>query len=272
MSLNAKVLVDNNGMEATPGEWGLSIYIVYNGKKILLDAGASDLFLANADAFGIDISQVEYAVLSHAHYDHSLGMKGFFNSNEKAKFYVRGENIENCYAKKFFLKKYIGVPRKITAEFPDRFEHVKGDYKLCDGVTLVPHKIAGLSEQGKRECMYVKEGHRFVPDCFAHEQSLVFNTDKGLVIFNSCSHGGAANIIKEGAMTFPDKHVYGIVGGFHLFNKSEGEIRELAHQIKNTKIEYVCTGHCTKNRAYKILQEELGDKLHQLSVGMEMEF
>ena len=72
--------------------------------------------------------------------------------------------------------------------------------------------------------------------------------------------------------TFKDKKVYGLVGGFHLFNKTEQEVRDLAHKIKETNIEYICTGHCTKEAAYNILKEELGDKLHQLHVGLEMKF
>ena len=120
--------------------------------------------------------------------------------------------------------------------------------------------------------MYQKTSRGYVFDDFSHEQSLVIDTDKGLVIFNSCSHGGASNIINEVQNTFKDKKVYGLVGGFHLFNKTEQEVRDLAHKIKETNIEYICTGHCTKEAAYNILNEELGDKLHQLHVGLEMNF
>ena len=63
-----------------------------------------------------------------------------------------------------------------------------------------------------------------------------------------------------------------LIGGFHLYNKSEDEIRALAGKIKETGIAYVCTGHCTKDKAYGILKEELGDILHQLHVGLVMEF
>ena len=111
-----------------------------------------------------------------------------------------------------------------------------------------------------------------VPDDFSHEQSLVLDTDKGLVIINSCSHGGAANIINEIKETFPDKHIHALIGGFHLFNKTDEEIREVASRIKETGIDYVCTGHCTKNRAFGILKEELGDKIDMMKVGFEMEF
>ena len=98
------------------------------------------------------------------------------------------------------------------------------------------------------------------------------DTDKGLVILNSCSHGGAANIINEIKTTFPDKNVYGLIGGFHLFNKTEEEIREVAGRIRETGIKYVCTGHCTKDRAFGILKDELGDMVNQMNVGYQMTF
>ena len=61
----------------------------------------------------------------------------------------------------------------------DRIEFATGDYRLCDGVYLIPHKTPGLQKIGKREMMYLKTPQGFVPDNFSHEQSLVLDTDKG---------------------------------------------------------------------------------------------
>ena len=52
----------------------------------------------------------------------------------------------------------------------------------------------------------------------------------------------------------------------------KGMMRELAKEIQQTGIAYVCTGHCTKERAYQVLRRELGEKLHLLQVGLVMEF
>ena len=98
------------------------------------------------------------------------------------------------------------------------------DYEIIPGVYLIPHKTPNLKLIGKRERMYRREHHQWIYDNFSHEQSLVFRTEKGLVIFNSCCHGGVGNIIHEVAKTFPAERVYGIIGGFHLFNKSDEEI------------------------------------------------
>lgn len=270
--MKATVIVDNISNDSIKGEWGLSIYIEYAEKKILLDAGASGLFVENANKLNIPIEEVDYAVLSHAHYDHANGMRQFFKFNDRAKFYVRDACAENCYAKKWFFRKYIGMPRGMLKKNRERIVYVSGDYTITKGVNLIPHKTKGLDAIGRREMMYLKKKGSWVPDDFSHEQSLVFDTPNGLVIFNSCSHGGAANIINEVATTFPDKKVLALIGGFHIYNKTEGEVRILAEKIKETGIKYVYTGHCTGKKSYMILKDELGEMVQQLKVGLTMEF
>lgn len=270
--MRATVIVDNIENDGIKGEWGLCIYIEYNGKKILLDTGASGLFVENADKLGLSLKEVDYAVLSHAHYDHSDGMKDFFQINKKAKCYLREECQGNCYAKKWIFRKYIGIEKGILEKYQHRLIYVSGDYPLTDGVSLIPHKTPGLSEVGRREKMYRKDGKKWHPDDFSHEQSLVFDTPKGIVIFNSCSHGGADNIIREVMESFPEKKALALVGGFHLSNKSEAFVRNLAKGIKETGIMFVYTGHCTGKRAYEILREELGNRAVQLMTGLVMEF
>ena len=91
----AIVLSDNIADGDFQGEWGLSIYIEYNGKNFLLDTGASNLFVQNANKLGKSIKAVDYAILSHAHYDHSDSMATFFNLNNHAPFFLRKGCKEN---------------------------------------------------------------------------------------------------------------------------------------------------------------------------------
>lgn len=272
METKLTVIVDNLSNDALAGEWGLCILAEFRGKKILIDTGASTLFAENLQKLGFEISEIDYGILSHAHYDHANGIPYFLEHNAHAKFYLQEACGENCYHKRFLFSKYIGIPRNMLLKYADRIQKVSGVYELMEGAYLVSHKTPGLQKLGKREKMYQRMPHGWKADDFSHEQSLVLETEKGLVIINSCSHGGAANIIREIQDTFPEKPVYGLIGGFHLYNKTEQEIRELAGKIKDTGISFVCTGHCTKERAYGILKEELGDQLHQLRVGLEMRF
>ena len=154
--MRATVMVDNRKNDKLQGEWGLSIYIEYRGKKLLLDTGASDLFVTNARKLGIALEEIDLAVLSHAHYDHANGMRAFLEKNSKATFYLRESSAENCYSKMWFLHKYIGIPKNILSEYSDRIVFAKSDLQIGDGMYLIPHKTPGLEAIGKREKMYQK--------------------------------------------------------------------------------------------------------------------
>lgn len=270
--MRATVLVDNIGNELTKGEWGLSIFIENQDEKILLDMGATGLFAQNATKMGLELSEVDYGVLSHAHYDHANGMEYFFDGNKNAKVYLQYSCKERCFSKKWLFRKYIGIKKSILEKYSNRIVFVSGDFELNKGVYLISHKTKGLDKIGKLENMYIKTKGKFIPDNFSHEQSLVFKTSDGLVIFNSCSHGGADNIINEVADSFPGEKIKAIIGGFHLYAKSENVVREISRKIKATGVEQIYTGHCTGENSYKFMKDELREMAHQLKVGLVMEF
>ena len=266
------VLIDNETRSDLLSEWGLSFHIAYGGRTYLLDAGASGAFAENAAALGLDLAAVDDAVLSHAHNDHADGLDTFFARNTAAPCWLRASCAEDCYDRTDEGWSYAGPRPGLLAQWADRLRYVDGDVSLAPGVWLVPHRTPGLERIGERGRMFRKRPGGWVPDGFDHEQSLVFETEGGLVLFNSCSHGGAADIIREVAGMFPGKTVYAIIGGFHLYNKSKPEVLALAKEIQQTGIAYVCTGHCTGEQAYQLLHRELGEKLHPLQVGLVMEF
>ena len=270
--MKATVLIDNIAEENLTGEWGLSILIEYEGKKYLLDAGTTGAFAENAEKLGINLADIDFAVLSHAHYDHSDGFPCFFARNATAPLYIREGAAENCYHAFGFIHKYIGVKKGMLTTYADRIRFAAGDFVLSDGVYLIPHKTENLDAIGKSAKMCVRENGQYVWERFAHEQSLVFRTKKGLVIFNSCSHGGAANIIREVMATFPNEPILALIGGFHLFASSDAKVRRLAEDIKATGIRQVVTGHCTGEHAFSILKTELGDCVSQLNSGLVLDF
>jgi 7,8-dihydropterin-6-yl-methyl-4-(beta-D-ribofuranosyl)aminobenzene 5'-phosphate synthase len=265
------VVIEDTAPENLLKEWGLSLHIEYEGKNYLLDTGASSKFLENAEKLNVDISNVDYAVLSHAHDDHSNGMDGFFEVNKTAPFYIREGSAENCYRKEGLEMLYEGIIPGTLNRYKDRIVYAGGDYKIADDVYLIPHKTPGLEKIGERSQMYLKINGEMIFDNLFHEQSLVFDTKKGLVIFNSCSHGGADVIIKEVANTFKGKEILAMIGGFHLFNTPSQEVRALAGSLKETGVKNIYTGHCTGEKAYAILAEELGDLVTYLGTGKVFE-
>lgn len=262
------VLTDNKAKASLKGEWGLSLYIETKEDKLLLDTGASPLFAKNAKKIGIDLSKVDLAFLSHAHYDHSDGFGEFFRINKAAPLYINSTCKENCYGKRWIFSKYIGIRKGYTELYKDRIIRTNAFTKVKDGIFLLPHKDEDYSIYGKKNGLYRKENRKWLYDSFNHEQSLIIRSENGIVIFNSCCHTGADNIITEVAEAFPGEKILALIGGFHLYKSTDEEVKKLAQRIKDTGIERIYTGHCTGDKAFAILKAELGDKANELCAGL----
>ncbi len=265
--MEIRILIDNKKDRGLVSEWGFCVYIEKDNKKILLDTGASNRYLINANKLGIDISDVDYAVLSHSHIDHSGGYDSFFKVNSKAKLYISKNSTSQCYCKIGFLKFNVGIPQNILDNYKDRIVYVNGLYELTDNIYIMEH----LKRDYKNKLLLKKVNNKYVYDDFSHEQNLIIDTMKGLVVLNSCSHIGIDEILKEVKTAFPDKKIYMMVGGLHLAGKSKKYDMALADRIKELDVDYIYTGHCTKEKAYKILKKELGEKIIQVKCGMKID-
>ena len=279
--MKVTVLVENTSSEDLKGEHGLSLHIEHNGKDYLIDTGKSGLYLENANKIGVDLSNVNTAFLSHAHYDHSGGFNEFFNINSKASVYLQ----ESCRDKYYYkikgpIKKYIGIPKGILEQYDNRFEYLGGFKEIDDGVFICPHSTDGLNARGKRTNMYSKVNGELLVDDFSHEQTVVFEENEELYLFNSCSHGGVENIIEEIKEIFPNKEIKAFFGGFHMMGArgvnscvfSQKEVENTAKTILKSSNATFYTGHCTGNVASKWLKEVLKDRFVQLQTGKVVDF
>ncbi len=268
MSLKATILIDNIAAAPLVSEWGLAIYIEHNGHKLLLDSGSTGAFVHNAESLGIDLAAVECAVLSHAHYDHSNGFPSFFEVNTSAPLYLRNSAAENCHSGEGAERHYIGLQQGFLTEYADRVRFVDGLFQLWEGAYLVPH-YSDLSELGGAAHLYTFDGGEYKPDSLSHEQSLVFETENGLVVFNSCCHGGGGFIVAEAVQAL-GQTVCALVGGLHLFRSEDDAVKAAAERLR--PVQRIYTGHCTGDRGFEILRDTLGEKATQLYTGLEIEF
>ena len=267
------VLVENTAPEGLGSEWGLCILAEYEGKKYLLDTGASSLFSENAKKLGVDLSEVDYGILSHAHFDHACGMQTFFDINEKAPFLISSRAEENCYTTGKIFPRYIGMKKGTLKKYRNRITRVEGDYQIEEGVFIVPHKLPQKEQICTvTEKMYVRHGFRFGADDFSHEQSVVFMTHQGMVIVNGCCHGGVDRVIEEVQMTFPGQKICAVIGGFHLYTWSREDVQELSKRLRELDVAHIYTGHCTGKRAFQVLCDELGQKVEALTTGKVFSF
>ena len=254
-------------------EHGLSFYIETDGRKLLFDMGQTDLFLQNAAACGVDLSEVDTAFVSHGHYDHGGGLAAFLKINDHAPVYVHAQAFEPHFSHKPEGIKDIGLDAAL-AENP-RLRRVSGVIQI-DGKLTLFSDITGADcvPQGNRT-LYERKNGEYVPDRFTHEQSLLVREGDKAVLFTGGAHRGVVNICaraKEVLGRDPDV----VVGGMHLFSPSTGKsepdenIRAVAERLMQTDSRYY-TCHCTGQHAYDVLHKTLWERIAFLAAGSIIE-
>lgn len=271
------VLVENTGPSELKIEHGLSLYIEFNDKKYLLDAGPSDSFFKNAHALSIDLDRVDKAVLSHGHYDHGDGFMVFLNQYKDKVVYGAKKIFDDYYSGSGGSVHYIGLSSKLK-QMKNRFNTISMDTKIDEKIYLILDDVSNTKEIGVQKKLYKKVDDVLQPDNFDHELSLVFDTPKGLVICNSCSHAGLESIV-DNIKKRLNKPVYAYVGGLHMKSTknhietssfTEEQIQNLCIFIEKN-IQYVLTGHCTGNVSYDLLKKYLKDRIDFLTTGKTIE-
>ena len=280
--MKVTVLMENTAPQSCGlvPEAGLSLFLEHQGRKLLLDAGSSGKFADNAQALGVDLAQVELAALSHGHYDHADGLRRFFQLNSQAPVHM-GRGAAGPY---FSFEEgrghyFIGVHRQVWEEFQDRFVETEGLRQLTEGVWLLPTTVHDPSFAGQATDLLYKRGEDdFIPDDFRHERALVLETERGLAVFSSCSHSGIVNVVRSVQAQFPERHIYAVVGGFHMFGKgmrdmncSKEYVWQVADALKELGVEEVHTGHCTGLAALALLKERFGPGCQALTTGKTFE-
>ncbi|MBR0046720.1 MAG: MBL fold metallo-hydrolase [Bacteroidaceae bacterium] len=241
-------------------EHGLSILLETEHHWILLDTGASDVFIRNAERLNINLSTVDYVFISHGHSDHAGGLRHFVEHNRQAKVIVSPDAMSG----KFFSKR--GNLHSITAKWPEgneeRFQMVDKTCKISDGLHVIAHIPQEHPMPKGNQHLFVQNAKGdYVNDDFRHELALYVD----VLLFTGCAHSGLENILA--ACPWP---VHSVVGGFHLLDAHETE-EELTGLAQRLKTQYpktrFYTSHCTGDHVFAILKKMMGNQLHSFSCG-----
>ena len=252
------VLSDNRSYDSCLfTEHGLSVLLQTERHKILLDTGASDVFVRNAEQLGIDLSDVGYVFISHGHSDHAGGLRYFLEHNQNAQVIVSPDAMSG----KFFSKR--GNLHSITTEWPEIGEDrlVLIDQTL-EGLHVIAHIPQKHPMPKGNQNLYIQDADgNYIYDDFRHELALYVD---GL-LFTGCAHSGLENILA--ACPWP---VYTVVGGYHLLDgqETDDEIKALAQRLKAMYPEtQFYTSHCTGDHVLEVMKDVMGEQLQPFSAG-----
>lgn len=235
-------------------EHGLSLYIEACGKKILFDMGQTDLFSVNAEKTGINLAEVDVAILSHGHYDHGGGLSKFLSINSKAPVYLSEYAFGDYYNGS---EKYIGLDKSLKNE--NRLIFTGDEYRITSGLCLFSQNKKDRPNYLGSFGLNKLENGTFVPDDFLHEQYLLINENNKRVLISGCSHKGVMDIA---SWFTPDV----LIGGFHFSKIEDKSILDKAVSVLSSyKTEYY-TCHCTGVEQYEYMKEKT-NCIHYLSCG-----
>ena len=270
-------------------ELGLSLFIETPDARILMDTGQSGKFIDNTEKLGVDISQIEACVISHAHYDHGGGLERFFCRNDLAPVFLHQKAMGQYVKLPEPLSSESRVPIQSVSPFPksigldlplmsrhnDRIHFITRSEQILNNIYIVTeishhHEIP----QGNRQ-LFSLQKELFQRDDFRHEMILAIKEKDGIVLFSGCCHNGILNMIHRANDYFGGVPIKGVVGGFHLIKKpgepqtacTPSALEEIANIFIENNIKKIYTGHCTGRQAYDALKTRLGSRLQRLSTG-----
>jgi 7,8-dihydropterin-6-yl-methyl-4-(beta-D-ribofuranosyl)aminobenzene 5'-phosphate synthase len=249
--------------------WGFSALVEYGGKRILFDTGGdAEIFEHNVKALGVDLSKLDFVVISHRHSDHISGLNYLLRVNPTVKIYAPadpwgpfGWSAPNSFYRKdeslaANMRYFDGnPPNTLSASTPwpqANFVRVDSTTEITPGIFLIPttSQVIGTLE--------------------LREISMAIRGPQGLIIVDGCSHAGVEKILE--AATKIDTHVRVLFGGLHLVGAPDADIQRITAALHDQwKLDYVAVGHCTGEPTFAALQKTFGDRYLYAGAGTVVE-
>lgn len=225
------VLYDNySAKPGTKTDWGFSCLVEAGDNTILFDTGTNpDILDHNAKELEVDLSDIDMVVLSHIHTDHTGGLD-----------YVLGR-VED-------------IPVYFPAAFPEEYE---------DGIERQGNRPVRVDTSLRIADYVYITGDISGP---VHEQALIIESAKGLVIITGCSHPGIITMIEKSREAVSGD-LYLVAGGFHLMRHSADQVKEIIGRMRDMGVRKCGASHCTGDAAIALFREEFGDEYVALGTG-----
>jgi 7,8-dihydropterin-6-yl-methyl-4-(beta-D-ribofuranosyl)aminobenzene 5'-phosphate synthase len=268
----ARVTILYDAFGDRPGlapDWGFAALVEYGGRRILFDAGNDgDIFARNVRALKLDLTRLDFAVISHRHGDHTGGLAYLLRVNPSVKIYAPYERfgLFGGPVPPTIIRPDSSLPKRmryfggvVPAELRSSTVWPDAHFVLVDTLTEVAPGVALVSTVSR------------TPGTLElRELSLVLRTPRGLVVLVGCSHPGIETILQ--AARAYGGHVHEIFGGLHLVATPDPEIERIAASLHDDwRLDLIAPGHCTGEPAFDALARAFGDRYVYAGLGTVVE-
>jgi 7,8-dihydropterin-6-yl-methyl-4-(beta-D-ribofuranosyl)aminobenzene 5'-phosphate synthase len=257
------MLADMTGI----GEWGFAALVEVDGYRLLFDTGArEETVLRNAEELKVDLSDVTDVVLTHHHRDHTGGLLTL----RRALSPKNPQALSRAYVASgiFRPRRYQGgmlgegnpmpgVRDAYEATGAKMLEHSKA-VKLAPGVWLTGPVTRRYPERNYPKTAQLLTDDGPVEDTVPEDQSLVIETEDGLIVVTGCGHAGIGNILAQAREMVPAVPVRAVVGGLHLLDADEKALAWTAERMREAGVVHLLGAHCTGLEAVYRLRALLG--------------
>jgi 7,8-dihydropterin-6-yl-methyl-4-(beta-D-ribofuranosyl)aminobenzene 5'-phosphate synthase len=276
MKFRLTILCENSvgPISGTLGEHGFSALVEpAGGEPVLFDTGQGATLLHNARRMNRDLSAVSKVALSHGHYDHAGGLMPLLQECGSKKVYghpgvfnsrYRVKDTGECLA--------IGIPQSRTA-----LEEAGADFDLSTDFREISTRIY-LTGEVPRATAFETGDQGLYCDCTGQnldstpdDQSLILDTEKGLVLLMGCCHAGLVNTLEHVAYSMGRRDVYAVIGGTHLGFCGQEQLEMTISTLKDWGIKKMAASHCTGFAASARLSREMPKEFQMALVGYTLE-
>ena len=276
MKWRVTVLCENSvgPLSGTLGEHGFSALIEPSGgAPVLFDTGQGLTLLHNAQRMNRNLALVEQVVLSHGHYDHSGGLKPLLDAHGPKRVFAH----PGVFDPRFRVKESgevipIGIPcdREELERCGASLDLSSQFRKIAPGISLTGEVPRVTDFEQGDQGLYCDTGGQ-VRDSTRDDQSLVLESDRGLVLLLGCCHAGVVNTIERVTAECGRSDIYAIIGGTHLGFCNQEQVRKTISALRAQGIKKLVAGHCTGFATAALMSREFPAEFQLAQVGYSVE-